>query len=555
MLRKRAALKQKASRGAEREMARLYGEGLAVGMALSAKLAMRQGQTMVLTPQLLQAIKLLQMPNLELTQFIENELASNPLLERAEEREDRHPERLDGAAAPPATAEAPAEPGDWAGEALETDAAGLAANLGTEVDNAFDSDRSAPTPKSVPADGLSAHAWTGLGVGADAGEAPDLEAYVAEAITLRDHLERQAAILLADPAERIIGAALIDALDEAGYFVGSIAEIADRLAATAECLERVLIRMQCLEPTGVFARSLAECLALQLKERDRFDPAMQALVENLPALAKRDFPLLRRVCGVDDEDLRDMIAEIRRLEPKPGRAFGDPPAPPAIPDVYVTLAPDFGWRVELNTRALPRVLVNEVYAAEIRRGAKRDEDRQYVSTQLQAANWLTKSLEQRARTILNVASEIVRRQDSFLLEGVSGLKPLNLKMVGEAIGVHESTVSRATAHKFIQTPRGLFEMKYFFTAAIPSSEPGQAHSAEAVRQRIRRMIDDENPEEVLSDDVIVERLRKADILVARRTVAKYRDSLRIPSSVERRKMKMAPMRARVERDNSLAVEA
>jgi RNA polymerase sigma-54 factor len=393
-------------------------------MALSAKLAMRQGQTMVLTPQLLQAIKLLQMPNLELTQFIENELTSNPLLERAEEREDSHSEPLDGPG-PPAAADAPAEPGDWAGEALETDAAGLAANLGTEVDNAFDSDRTAPAIKAAPADGLSAHAWTGLGVGSDAAEAPDLEAYVAEALTLRDYLERQAAILLADPAERIIGAALIDALDEAGYFVGSLADIADRLAASVERVERVLMRMQVLEPTGVFARSLAECLALQLKERDRFDPAMQAMIENLPALAKRDFPLLRRVCGVDDEDLRDMIAEIRRLEPKPGRAFGDPPAAPAIPDVHVTAAPDFGWRVELNTRALPRVLVNEVYAAEIRRGAKRDEDRQYVSTQLQAANWLTKSLEQRARTILNVASEIVRRQDSFLLEGVSGLRPLN----------------------------------------------------------------------------------------------------------------------------------
>ncbi len=522
-------------------------------MALSAKLTMRQGQTMVLTPQLLQAIKLLQMPNLELTQFIENELTSNPLLERAEEREDSHPEPPDGGAQ--SATETSAEPCDWAGEALETDAAGLAANLGTEVDNAFDSDRSAPALKSMPSEGLSANAWTGLGGGSDAGEAPDLEAYVAESLTLRDHLQRQAAIAIADPAERLIGAALIDALDDAGYFVGSIAETADRLGTTVERVERVLARMQTLEPTGVFARSLAECLALQLRERDRFDPAMQALIANLPALAKRDFPFLRRVCGVDDEDLSDMIAEIRRLEPKPGRAFGDPPAAPAIPDVHVTAAPDFGWRVELNTRALPRVLVNEVYAAEIRRGAKREEDRQYVSTQLQAANWLTKSLEQRARTILNVASEIVRRQDSFLLEGVSGLKPLNLKMVGEAIGVHESTVSRATAHKFIQTPRGLFEMKYFFTAAIASSEPGQAHSAEAVRQRIRQMIDSENPQEVLSDDVIVERLRKADILVARRTVAKYRDSLRIPSSVERRKMKMAPMRARVERVNSLAVEA
>ena len=508
---------------------------------------------MVLTPQLLQAIKLLQMPNLELTQFIENELVSNPLLERAEEREEPSRESVE---LPGGFAEAPAEPGDWAAETLETDAGRLAANLGTEVDNAFDADRTAPPPQSAPGDGLSAHSWTGVGAGGhEGGEAPDLEAYVAESMSLRDHLERQAAILLSDPVERMIGVALIDGLDEAGYFVGSFAEIAERLGADAQRVEAVLLRMQTLEPTGVFARSLAECLAIQLKERDRFDPAMQAFIENLPALAKRDFPLLRRACGVDDEDLRDMLAEIRRLEPKPGRAFGDPPAAPAIPDVHVTAAPDFGWRVELNTRALPRVLVNEVYAAEIRRGAKRDEDRQYVSTQLQAANWLTKSLEQRARTILNVASEIVRRQDSFLLEGVSALRPLNLKMIGEAIGVHESTVSRATAHKFIQTPRGLFEMKYFFTAAIASSEAGQSHSAKSVRQRIRQMIEDEDPDEVLSDDVIVERLRKADVLVARRTVAKYRDSLKIPSSVERRKIKMATARARVRRHNSLAVDA
>ena len=521
-------------------------------MALSAKLAMRQSQTMVLTPQLLQAIKLLQMPNIELTQFIENELANNPLLERAEEREERGQEPDDDTAVAPETEPAP---GDWANEALETDAQGLAANLGTEVENAFDADRSAPAPASSASDGLNAYSWTGGGVGSEAGEAPDLEAYIAETSTLRDHLLRQAAILVVDPVERMIGAALIDGLDDAGYFVGSMAEIGERLGASHEMVEATLIRMQDLEPTGIFARSLAECLALQLRERDRFDPAMQALVENLPALAKRDFAFLRRACGVDDEDLADMIAEIRRLEPKPGRAFGDPPAAPAIPDVHVTAAPDFGWRVELNTRALPRVLVNEIYANEIRRGARRDEDRQYVSTQMQAANWLTKSLEQRARTILNVASEIVRRQDSFLMEGVSGLKPLNLKMVGEAIGVHESTVSRATAHKFMQTPRGLFEMKYFFTAAIASVEPGQAHSAEAVRQRIRQMIDDENPAEVLSDDVIVERLRKADVVVARRTVAKYRDSLRIPSSVERRKMKMAPALVRVERNSRLTVDA
>jgi RNA polymerase sigma-54 factor len=522
-------------------------------MALSAKLTMREGQTMVLTPQLLQAIKLLQMPNVELSAFIENELTSNPLLERAEERESATPDPLDGEPAAP-TVETPVEPGDWASDMLETDAAGLAANLGTEVDNAFDSERATPSPAAQPSDGLSVNSWSGVGGGGgDSGEAPDLEAYVAETLTLREHLERQAATLLGDPAERMIASALIDGLDEAGYFVGSLTEIAETLGTTPETVERLLIRMQTLEPTGIFARSLAECLTLQLRERDRFDPAMQALVENLPALAGRDYPLLRRVCGVDDEDLRDMISEIKRLEPKPGRAYGDPPGAPAIPDVYVTARHDRTWRVELNSQALPRVLVNEVYAADIRRGATRDEDKQYVSAQLQSANWLTKSLEQRARTILNVASEIVRRQDSFLVEGVSGLKPLNLKMVGEAIGVHESTVSRATAHKFIQTPRGLFEMKYFFTAAI-ASDSGQAHSAEAVRQRIRQMIDGEDPNDVLSDDVIVERLRTAHVVVARRTVAKYRDSLKIPSSVERRKLKTSPFRPRHLRDESLAVE-
>ena len=491
---------------------------------------------MVLTPQLLQAIKLLQMPNVELSAFIENELACNPILERAEDHEIAAPEQRE--ADPPQPAMETVGPEDWASDALETDVGALAANLGTEVENAFDTDHSAPSTPPFANDGLSVGSWAG----AQVGDAPDLEAYVAETASLSEHLHRQAAILLADPAERMISAALIDALDEAGYFIGSAPEIAERLGTRVDIVERVLLRMQTLEPTGVFARTLAECLALQLRERDRFDPAMQAMIEHLPALARRDFALLRKVCGVDDEDLADMIAEIKRLEPKPGRAFGDPPGAPAIPDVYVTAAPDRSWRVELNSQALPRVLVNEVYAATIRRGAKRDEDRQYISAQLQSANWLTKSLEQRARTILNVASEIVRRQDAFLAEGVSGLKPLNLKMVGEAIGVHESTVSRATAHKFMATPRGLFEMKYFFTAAIASADSGEAHSAEAVRQRIRQMIDDEDADSVLSDDVIVTELRKANIAVARRTVAKYRDSLNIPSSIERRKLKLSPLR-------------
>ncbi len=521
-------------------------------MALSAKLTLRQGQTMVLTPQLLQAIKLLQMPNLELSSFIETELASNPLLELAEDREMRSPEAPQASEREPEgpSGDEGVEAGDWASDLLEVDAASLAANLGTEVENAFESDR---RDAVGPANGLSPNSWPAGGGGRDFADTTDLDAYVAESLSFREHLTRQAAVLLADPAERMIASALIDGVDDSGYFVGSLTEIAERLGASADLVERLLIRMQSLEPTGAFARNLAECLTLQLREHNRFDPAMQALIDNLPALARRDYAVLRRACGVDDEDLLDMIDEIKRLEPKPGRAFGDPPGPPAIPDVYVSAGRDGTWRVELNSQALPRVLVNDVYAAEIRRGAKRDEDKQYISAQLQSANWLTKSLEQRARTILNVATEIVRRQDTFLVEGVGGLRPLNLKMVGEAIGVHESTVSRATAHKFMQTPRGLFEMKYFFTASI-ASDSGPAHSAESVRQRIRRMIEDEDPRDVLSDDVIVERLRKADIVVARRTVAKYRDSLKIPSSVERRKLKIALVRPSRVRTDSLGVE-
>jgi RNA polymerase sigma-54 factor len=516
-------------------------------MALSNKLAMRQSQAMALTPQLLQAIKLLQMSTIELAAFIDSELERNPLLERADE--------LVAVEAPgePTPVEPPlaAEPGDWASETLETDAAALADNLGTEIDNAFDADRAATPAERAPRDegaGLSAASWLGAaGRGADDG-APDLEAYVAQPVSLSEHLTRQAMIAVKEPADRLIAAALIDALDEAGYLAVAIEEVAERLGAPLGRVEETLRRLQSLEPTGVFARSLAECLALQLIERDRFDPAMQALIANLPALAKRDLATLRRVCGVDDEDLAAMIAEIKRLDPKPGRAFGATVEPPAIPDVFVAAAPDHSWRVELNSEALPRVLVNESYAARIRRGASREEDRQYLSANLQNANWLTKSLEQRARTILNVASEIVRRQDGFLVEGVAGLKPLNLKTVADAIGVHESTVSRATANKFIQTPRGLFEMKYFFTASLASASNAadRAHSAESVRFKIKQMIEAEDPENALSDDVIVAKLRSADIVVARRTVAKYRDSLRIPSSVDRRRAKLAPARARAQ---------
>ncbi len=514
-------------------------------MALSTRLMMRQGQALVMTPQLLQAIKLLQFSHLELTAFVQDELDRNPLLERAEDR-DIGPE-----AAPaidrfaeaeqtrePEAADAP----DWAGQELAVDSAQLSADLGTDVSNAFDAD-APPTPAAPSASGddagLSATAWTGGTSGGGDGEAPNLEAYVAAKPTLAEHLAEQLNVACFDPADQLIGRALIDSLDEAGYFRDDIAETAARLGVSPERIERVLRTIQTFDPSGVGARDLAECLAIQLHERDRYDPAMQALIANLPLLAKREFATLRRLCGVDDEDIADMVAEIRRLDPKPGRAFGGETLQPVAPDVIVRAAADGGWQVELNTEVLPRVLVNQTYAATVSASRVNEADRSFLANCLQNANWLTKSLEQRARTILKVASEIVRQQDGFLAHGVEHLRPLNLRTIADAIGMHESTVSRVTSNKYMATPRGLFEMKYFFTASISAQAGGEAHSAEAVRFRIKQMIDQESADTVLSDDAIVTRLKDANIDIARRTVAKYRESLRIPSSVERRREKSA----------------
>jgi RNA polymerase sigma-54 factor len=409
-----------------------------------------------------------------------------------------------------------------------------------ELSNAFEDDR-VPTPgesrDAIEGSGLSANSWTGSPGSVGDGEATNLEAYVAAEISLKDHLAAQLMLATHDPIDRIIGHALIDSIDEAGYFSENLAEVAGRLVAPLDRLEKILNLIQTFDPCGIGARNLAECLSIQLREKDRFDPAMQALVGHLELVAKRDFAGLRKICGVDDEDIADMIAEIRQLDPKPGRAFGGATVQPVVPDVIVLAMPDGSWHVELNSDVLPRLLVNQTYSTRVARSKGSDSDKSFLSNCLQTANWLTKSLEQRARTILKVSSEIVRQQDAFFARGVEYLRPLNLKTIADAIGMHESTVSRVTSNKYMATPRGLFELKYFFTASIASHNGGDAHSAEAVRFRIKQMIDQEDPGEILSDDAIVARLKSSDIDIARRTVAKYRESLRIPSSVERRRMK------------------
>ena len=340
-----------------------------------------------------------------------------------------------------------------------------------------------------------------------------------------------------DAAEKVIGQYFISLVDENGYLPADLSGAEERLGATPAEVERVLAVLQGFDPPGVCARSLAECISIQLKDRDRFDPAMQALVANLDLLAKRDLAALRKICGVGNEDLADMIAEIRELNPKPGLAFGSVLVQSVVPDIFVRPAADGGFAIELNSDTLPKVLIDQSYHAKVIRTARNERERAYLAECLQNATWLVRALDQRAKTILKVASEIVRQQDGFFAGGVRYLRPLNLKTVAEAIGMHESTVSRVTANKYMATSRGTFELKYFFTAAIAAANGGEAHSAEAVRHHIRELITAEPADGVLSDDSIVEQLRTAGIDIARRTVAKYREAMRIPSSVQRRREK------------------
>jgi RNA polymerase sigma-54 factor len=510
-------------------------------MALTQKLQIRQSQALVMTPQLMQAIKLLQLSNLDLATYVERELERNPLLERAGE------EAPVGAEADTADEEGPREQqpvaADWAAEELEVSRDAIEGRLDTSLENVFP-DEAAPRPAHAEAEAPVGYSeWTNVGPGGrDDGEY-NLEAFLSAEETLADHLAGQLLLAEADPARRMIGQYLIDMVDEAGYLVGELATVAEKLCTSVPEVESVLTVLQGFDPSGVCARNLAECLAIQLKERDRYDPAMQALVERLELLAKHDLSALKKICGVNDEDMTDMIAEIRALNPKPGLAFGSTTVQPIVPDVFVRLGSDGQWIVELNSETLPKVLVNQSYYAEVSGAVRRDSDKTYLSNCLQSATWLVRALDQRAKTILKVATEIVRQQDAFFAHGVRHMRPLNLKTVADAIAMHESTVSRVTANKYMATNRGIFELKYFFTSAIAAADGGEAHSAEAVRDHIRQLIDAENPQAILSDDTIVDKLRESGIDIARRTVAKYREAMRIPSSVQRRREKQAALEA------------
>ncbi len=497
-------------------------------MALGPRLDLRQSQSLVMTPQLQQAIRLLALSNLEVEGFIAEELERNPLLEiggeeRSDEPDAPKAERDEGATVDELVA---------AGEGMSD--APLDVDYNSEdfhQDSAADSGR-----------GLDG----GLGLSGSASgfseDGPDFDSFAAAGLSLHEHLRRQAGECLSG-ADLVIADQIIDRIDETGWFLASLVDIAQRLATPLHEVERVLAVIQTFDPSGVGARNLAECLALQAKEADRYDPAMARLIDNLDYLAKGNFAALKRICGVDDEDLADMIRELRAYDPKPGCRFEAADRVDAIvPDVFVARRTG-GWAVELNGATLPRLLVDRSYYVELHGGAQDKKSKAWLAECLQSANWLMKALDQRARTIVKVATEIVKQQDGFFRHGVAHLRPLTLRAVAEEIGMHESTVSRVTSNKYLSCERGLFELKYFFTSGIQSADGGDAVSAEAVKSRIKALIGAENPKKILSDDQLVEMLKGEGFDIARRTVAKYRETLGIGSSVQRRRQKAIGTRA------------
>jgi len=533
-------------------------------LALGPRLDLRQSQQLVMTPQLQQAIKLLQLSNLELADYVSGEVERNPLLEVGSNAADTGPAQEGGERGGTATEDglrdggtSESAGGDGAGSG-SSEADGLVAadksmasamDTGGTADSALDAnfetniynnDAVSDRPEA-PSAGSSSLSYEGAGAIKGGGGFSDdrgIDQTLEGEENLHDFLTRQMAMLLNDPVQRFIAVHLIDLVDEGGYVNAQAAlDLGPQLDVDAELVENTLCQLQMLEPAGVFARTLAECLSRQLMDLDRYDPAMQALVENLDLLAKRDMPALRRLCGVDQDDIADMVREIRALNPKPGLAYGGVSAQPVVPDIFIKKTRAGTWVVELNSDTLPRVLVNSQYIAELKDVGDDKEAKAFVSECVSNANWLVKALDQRARTILKVSTALVKRQALFFEHGVRFLKPLTLKDIAEEIDMHESTVSRVTNNKFMACSRGMFELKYFFTSSISAADGGDAHSAESVKFRLKELIDAEAPKKILSDDKLVVLMKAEGIDIARRTVAKYREAMRIPSSVQRRRLK------------------
>jgi len=481
-------------------------------MGLGPSLSIRQSQQLVLTPQLTQAIKLLQLSNLELESFIEEELSKNPLLEARSDEPDEQPA------------------GDFVAEDSEGDEAPEDPGADDLIMGQADDDR--PLDMDWQSEALETDSFSDVVTSGGSEEGFDFDRVQYAASSLAQYLQDQLHGQSGDVGD--LARLIAETLDETGYLTIPLEQIAELAGAPLMLVERALEIIQGLDPAGIGARSLAECLALQAKAADRYDPAMARLIDNLDLLSKGRTADLKRICSVDDEDLADMIRELRAYDPKPGCRFSGNAAEEVTPDVFVRRT-RAGFAVELNQATLPRLLVNRRYYQELKSGPQDKTSRAWLSECLQSANWLVKALDQRARTIIKVVSEIVKRQQGFFERGVSAMKPMTLREVAEAIGMHESTVSRVTSNKYLLCDRGLLELKYFFGSGVASAEGEGGAAAEAVKAGIRTLIEAET--EILSDDAIAALLKQKGFDVARRTVVKYREAMGIGSSIQRRRLR------------------
>lgn len=512
-------------------------------MSFSLKQELRQSQQLVMTQQLQQSIKLLQLSAIELAEFIELEIEKNPLLSRDDTTPDGEPaseeyadkewqetsnsaeSTQDETAAISQEFESP----DWEKSAGEFEPQSI-------YDDEFNADYADATEGAYSRVSAGSGESVGTSGFVEDEEGNSLEQTYAKDRSLREHLLEQLHVDIVDPAMRLIGTQLIDLLDESGYLRESTESIATILGADCELVEQTILAMQRFEPLGVFARSLSECLRIQLEEKGRLDVPMEKFLSHMHLLAEGNVLALRKTCGVDDEELQLIIADVRSCNPRPANQFIHDIAEAITPDVLIRKSRQ-GWLIELNPEALPRVLANQSYFTEMTQKLQDKEAKKYLTEQWQNASWLVKALDQRAQTMLKVSREIVKQQEKFFLHGIRFLKPLVLKDIAAAIEMHESTVSRVTTSKFMSTPRGTFEMKYFFNSTIGGSIGDAEFSSKTVMYYIKELVDSESSKEILSDDAIVTLLKDRNIDVARRTITKYREAMNIPSSVVRRRQK------------------
>lgn len=512
-------------------------------MSLAPRLDLRQSQSLMMTPQLQQAIKLLAMSSMEIEAFVTEEIERNPLLELGGNESERGSEldRIDREASPEISEnfgdrgsdDILSSPDMAANEALDIDFTAETFHQDSASDNIGDSG----VTSIGGADGMLSLSGGGAASGGNdgsMGEGTDFDSFAAADISLREHLLAQAGSTLSGQPLFLVQQ-LIESIENTGYLGADLLELAYRLSVPVADLEYALATLQSFDPTGVGARDLTECLALQAKEADRYDPCMARLLDNLELVGRGAFDQLKRVCRVDDEDLHDMLHELRGYDPKPGCRFDNESSIAVTPDIFL-IPRDGGWAIELNSANLPKLLVNRNYFIEL--GGKGDDkdSKAWLNERLADAHWLIKAMDQRQRTIIKVAAEIVKQQDGFFRKGTQHLRPLTLRQVAEAIEMHESTVSRVTSNKYLSCDRGLFDLKFFFSSGVQSVD-GEGVSAEAMKSHIKTLIEAESADKILSDDTLVEMLTAKGFDIARRTVAKYREAMGIGSSVQRRRQK------------------